>query len=91
VDARDLGFARAHLADIRGGDPADNARLTRRILSGDLKGPMRDIVVLNAAAAMATGDGDIAAHIAEAKASIDEGAALHVLDQYIAKSQELAA
>ena len=90
VDATDFGFARAYLTDIRGGDPDENARITRRILSGDLKGPMRDIVVLNAAAALATEDGDIAAHIADAEASIDDGAALHILDRYIARSQELA-
>ncbi len=90
VDATDLGFPRAYLADIQGGTPKENAQITRRILSGDLKGPMRDVVVLNAAAALATADGDIAAHIAAAEASINEGAALHILDQYIAKSQELA-
>ena len=91
VDAVDLGFSRAHLADIQGGDPEENAQITRRILGGDLKGPMRDVIVLNAAAALATDDGDIATHIPEAEASIDDGAALHILDQYIAKSQEFVA
>lgn len=91
IDPLDLGFPRASLADIRGGEPADNANFTRGILSGEIRGPMRDVVVLNAAAAMATADGDIAAHIADAQRSIDDGAAQDVLARFVAKSQEFAA
>jgi anthranilate phosphoribosyltransferase len=42
----------ATLADLRGGDPEVNAFLTRRILAGKERGPKRDIVLLNAAAAI---------------------------------------
>ena len=91
IDAADLGLARATLEDIRGGDAAENARLTRGILEGSITGPMRDVVVLNAAAAMATATGDIAAQIPVAARSIDEGRALDVLERYVAKTKELTA
>ena len=51
-----LGLARASLADLRGGDPAHNASVVRSVLAGSA-GPVRDIVLLNAAAAMAAAEG----------------------------------
>lgn len=47
----EFGVARAPLESIRGGTPAENATLIQRILEGDA-GPRRDIVVVNAAAAL---------------------------------------
>jgi anthranilate phosphoribosyltransferase len=51
-----LGLPRATLADLRGGDPAHNASAVRALLAGET-GPVRDIVLLNAAAAMAAAEG----------------------------------
>ena len=51
-----LGLPRASLADLRGGDPAHNASVVRSVLAGST-GPVRDIVLLNAAAAMAAAEG----------------------------------
>jgi anthranilate phosphoribosyltransferase len=51
-----LGLPRSSLADLRGGDPARNASVARTVLAGE-KGPIRDIVLLNAAAAMAAAEG----------------------------------
>jgi anthranilate phosphoribosyltransferase len=51
-----LGLTRSTLKDLRGGDPADNAAVARAVLGG-APGPVRDIVLLNAAAAMAAADG----------------------------------
>jgi anthranilate phosphoribosyltransferase len=51
-----LGLARSTLEDLRGGDPAHNAAVARAVLGG-APGPVRDIVLLNAAAAMAATDG----------------------------------
>ncbi len=90
IDAADLGFARAGLAAIRGGGPEENADLARGILAGAVTGPMRDVVVLNAAAALAVEDGNIAAQIPVVEKSIDDGRALEILDRFVAKSQELA-
>ncbi len=47
----DFGVARAPLDSIRGGNPAENAALIRRIFAGEA-GPPRDIIVINAAAAL---------------------------------------
>jgi anthranilate phosphoribosyltransferase len=52
----DLGIPSASLTDLRGGDPAYNASAVRSMLAGDA-GPVRDIVLLNAAAAMAAAEG----------------------------------
>jgi anthranilate phosphoribosyltransferase len=61
-DPADLGLARSSLADLRGGDPAVNAAAARAVLAGT-PGPVRDIVLLNAAAAIvaAEGLGEVAA------------------------------
>jgi len=74
VDATDLGLARATPDDLSGGDAAANAEITHRIFSGE-QGPKRDIVVLNAAAGLVAAgiSADLAAGIAAAATSIDEG------------------
>ena len=90
-DPADLGFGRATLADMQGGDAATNAAIARGILSGEIHGPKRDVVLLNAAAALSTesdtGSGDFSAGLAQATESLDSGAALDVLDRYIALTQ----
>ena len=62
-DPAALGLPRASISDLRGGDPADNAAVVRAVLAGQV-GPVRDIVLLNAAAAMTAaglgGSGDSA-------------------------------
>lgn len=55
-DPAALGIARSSLADLRGGDPARNASVARAVLGGSA-GPVRDIVLLNAAAAITVADG----------------------------------
>jgi anthranilate phosphoribosyltransferase len=52
-----LGIARSSLADLRGGDPVHNAAAVRALLDGTAGRPVRDIVLLNAAAAIAVTDG----------------------------------
>ncbi|MBP1779403.1 MAG: trpD [candidate division NC10 bacterium] len=76
VQPEDFGLPRVNLTDLKGGSAADNAEIIRRILAGE-RGPKRDIVVLNAGAAIAAGGraADIAAGIALAARAIDSGAA----------------
>ena len=50
IDPASLGFAKAHLSDLVGGESTDNADILEGILAGRIKGPKRDLVVLNAAA-----------------------------------------
>lgn len=90
-DAADIGFHRAHLADLLGGTAEENAAVTRAILSGEERGPKREVVLLNAAAALAVEDLDWAAALDQAHHSLDSGAALARLDALIAHSQHFAA
>ncbi len=90
VQPTGLGFAPATAADLLGGEPAENAAITRAILSGTEKGPKRDIVLLNAAfAIMAAGKADSPKDgITAAAESIDSGAALKKLEQLASLSQQ---
>lgn len=85
----DLGIPVAKAADLKGGDAPVNAAILRAILEGQ-PGPQRDIVVLNAAAAIQAGAeaGDWAEAIDKAKQSIDSGAALAKLEALIKASHD---
>jgi anthranilate phosphoribosyltransferase len=91
VRPEDFGVSRASIADLTGGDREDNARFIRAILDGE-PGPKRDIVVVNAAAALVAGakardfkeGAQVAAH------SIDSGAAAGKLRALVELSQRLA-
>jgi anthranilate synthase/phosphoribosyltransferase len=88
-DPADLGFPRARAADLRGGDAVENATIAREILSGALNGARRDVVVLNAAAALVAG-GQVQAlseGVRLAEQSLDSGQAQRVLDHLIEFTQ----
>ena len=89
VDPTALGIERAPAESVVGGDPATNAALARRVLDGE-HGPHRDIVSLNAAAALVTAGlaDDLAAGIDAARAAIDDGRAAATLDRLVAVSNE---
>jgi anthranilate phosphoribosyltransferase len=76
VDPEEFGIERATLADISGGDASDNAAIVREVLSGK-KSPRRDVVLLNAAAALVAAGrvNHLADGIPLAVQSIDSGAA----------------
>ncbi|MDI1461219.1 anthranilate phosphoribosyltransferase [Catellatospora sp. KI3] len=83
LDPRNFGLPLAEPAALRGGDAAANAAVVRAVLAG-APGPVRDVVLLNAAAARATTlDGDleerIAAALLDCARAIDSGAAEAVL------------
>jgi anthranilate phosphoribosyltransferase len=84
-DPLDLGLPRSRLEDLQGGDAAINAAMTRAILQGE-RGPRRDIVLLNAAAALMTSGQarTMREGLALAACSIDSGRALDVLNRLIA-------
>ena len=92
VDPVELGLGGATRTDLLGGDAATNAAVARSVLDGQ-RGPHRDIVVLNAAAALVaagTSD-DLVDGIASAEASIDGGHAAAVLDALVRVSGAAAA
>lgn len=81
----------AEAEEIRGGDPAENAKMTKSILSGE-KSARRDIVLINAAAALvAAGRAEsIAEGIKTAESAIDSGAAMDKLESLVRFTQENA-
>jgi anthranilate synthase/phosphoribosyltransferase len=81
IDPGDYGFELCASADLKGGDAAENAGIIERVLAGE-PGPKRDVVLLNAAAAILAAGiaGDYGAALAAARASIDSGAAARVLE-----------
>jgi anthranilate phosphoribosyltransferase len=90
MDAAQYGLRPATLDDLRGGDPAENAAITRAILSGEDDSPRRDVVLLNAAAALATHSGDFSQALGAAQEALDSGAALGKLEALTALSQSLS-
>jgi anthranilate phosphoribosyltransferase len=89
LDPLDLGISRSGTGDLQGGTPTDNATIARRVLDGE-KGAVRDVVLLNAAAALVVADAarDFAAGIEAASEAIDTGRAADTLERFIAVSRD---
>lgn len=96
IDPRDLGIPRAKIEDLLGKDAAYNAAVVRAVLAGE-EGPVRDIVLLNAAAGLVSYElasdpsrvqesilDRFRSQMAVAAAAIDSGAAAAKLDQWVA-------
>jgi anthranilate phosphoribosyltransferase len=85
VEPGQFGLAPAELDDVAGGTPAENAAISRAVLAGE-PGPHRDLVLLNAAAAIYVGGlaPDLEQGLARAGEAIDSGAAADVLERLIA-------
>jgi anthranilate phosphoribosyltransferase len=84
VSPEDAGLTPAPRAAVRGGEPAANAEAMRRVFTGQ-EGPMRDFVLLNAAAALVVADraDDLRDGVKLAARTIDEGAAMNTLEHYV--------
>ena len=90
LDPADLGVPTASADSLRGGDASRNADVTRRFLEGE-KGPVRDAVLLNAAAALVAYDGvgeslvdELRLATDRAADAVDTGAAADVLTRWVA-------
>ncbi|CAH0417963.1 anthranilate phosphoribosyltransferase [Periweissella ghanensis] len=92
-DPAEYGFNYCHLADLRGGEPQENAAITKAILAGQLTGPKTDIVILNAAMDLYAADQvpDIQAGIDRAQSLLASGAALAQLVKLQAATTEVSA
>jgi anthranilate phosphoribosyltransferase len=97
VDPRDLGIPAAVVGALRGADAPHNAGVTRRLLDGET-GPVRDAVLLNAAAALVAFDGagpepvtgQLAAALPRAAEALDSGAAGDALASWVSASHTAA-
>jgi len=89
VVPEDAGLPRAKLVDLKGGDAKANAEAIRVLLQGE-PGPFRDIVLLNAAAALIVAGkaANLADGVKRAARAIDTGAANTALDKLIASTNE---
>ena len=96
VDPAELGIARPPAGALVGGDASTNADIARRFLAGE-PGPVRDAVLLNAAAALVAVDGvtdapvagQISAALPRAAEAVDSGAAATALAEWVDTSQRL--
>ena len=88
IKPEDFGFARCTRDDLRGGDPSDNAAITRSILRGE-HGHKRNAVLMNAGAALYVGGKaeNFSAGVKLAAQLIDSGKALQTLDRFVEASQ----
>ena len=89
IEPEDFGLRRCAMADLQGGDAAENAAIVRSVLSGS-PGPKRDIVLLNAAYSLVAAGvvRSVEVGLERAMAAIDDGLAMTKLAGLIAKTNE---
>jgi anthranilate phosphoribosyltransferase len=90
VAPEEVGLSRSPAEAVPGGDPAENADITRRIFAGQ-RGAARDLAVLNAGAAIYAGGGapTLAGGVAAAERAIDDGLAESALARFVTRTHEL--
>ncbi len=91
VDPGDFGFAEAELEKVAGGTPEENAVAVRAVLEGE-NGPRRDLVLLNAGAAIYVGGAaeSLADGVEKAAATVDSRAAAELLGRLVATTAALS-
>jgi anthranilate phosphoribosyltransferase len=91
VEPGELGLAKADLSAVAGGSPEQNAIASRAVLDGEL-GPCRDLVLLNAGAAIYVGGraGSLGDGVEKATDAVDSGAARDLLERLVATTGRLA-
>jgi anthranilate phosphoribosyltransferase len=92
IEPGDFGIPVSDIADLRGGDASENARILREVLSGEHGAP-RDAVLLNAGAAIYLGGlaGSMGGGIPLAREAIDSGTALGKLEAFLRGTREAGA
>jgi anthranilate phosphoribosyltransferase len=92
VSPEEVGLAHSPAEAVPGGDPAENAEITRRIFAGE-PGVARDLTVLNAGAAIYAGGGaaTLADGVRAAERAIDDGAAERALASFVTRTHSLVA
>ena len=88
IRPEDFGFERGTKEELKGGTPAENAQITRDILSGTIRGAKRNTVVMNAGAGLyIAGKADtLESGIRMAEGLIDDHSAYELMERYIRES-----
>ncbi|MEK6250568.1 MAG: anthranilate phosphoribosyltransferase [Actinomycetota bacterium] len=91
VEPGQFGLGEASIEEIAGGEPKENAAVSRSVLDG-AEGPARDVVALNAGAAIYVGGqaDDLGTGVERAREAIDSGAVSRLLEQLIEQTGKLA-
>ena len=91
ITPEQFGLKRCPFEDVRGGSPKYNAQVIRNIFSGKEKGPKRDMLLINSAAAFLVADkvASLEDGLVMARETLDSGRAMAKLDEIIKKSAEL--
>ncbi|MDT8446329.1 MAG: anthranilate phosphoribosyltransferase [bacterium] len=80
-DPENFGYPKASGEELRGGDPEENAQITRGLLAGEILGPKRDVLVLNAGFALSAAEGsDLKEGFQLAEKLLDEKRGLEALE-----------
>jgi anthranilate phosphoribosyltransferase len=92
LDPVDCGFRGAHISELLGGEAVENAAILRGVLSGEIQDARRDVVLLNAGAALVAGGlaQTIMDGVEQAANVLDSGAGLVKLEALISCSQKLS-
>ncbi|MCX7857797.1 MAG: anthranilate phosphoribosyltransferase [Deltaproteobacteria bacterium] len=90
ISPEDFGFKKAKKEDLKGGGPLENAIIAKKVLSGEEKGPKRDIVLLNSGYGfyLIGKTKSVKEGIKYAEEIIDSGCAIKVLETYIEESKK---
>ncbi|MBT4288817.1 MAG: anthranilate phosphoribosyltransferase [Deltaproteobacteria bacterium] len=84
----DYGFKKAGLDEIKGGSPEENAEITKGILSGQIRGPKRDIVIINAGFGISVIENcSLAEAFEKATAILDKKTGLELIDKLATQSR----
>lgn len=93
ITPEQFGISRCKPEDLKGGLPEENAQITRGILSGEIKGAKKDVVIFNSALSLYLGTDDCSIEdcVKKARDLIESGAALEKLEKFVKISNEVKA
>ena len=90
IDPEALGFAKCTIEDLKGGDRVENAAILRKVLSGEMTGPVTDTVIFNAGAGLYVAGvaPSVEAGCKMAAEAVKAGKPMEVLSKWVASSNK---
>lgn len=90
LDPSKIGLPSARLSDLKGSDPDGSAVMMRQLLSNQMEGPIRQSVLLNAAAALSLINGELKSSYHQAEQALSDGSAQNKMDSLIEYSRSFS-